>query len=403
MQGATPLNFCGEASARIARWLLFHAREQGFFSYAILGKEEWERVLLERGGASAEGVAEVENRPGTIGHGAVAGLSRAGTLRSRYQLDSGGAMLVVALRYAPDVEPEPAGARAARGLPPLPLAKEGLPVAIVGRFARGNWYAELLDRLSACAEATAKDMAGAGLPFFPKKHWHRFSNSRLPEKALAVAAGLGAIGRNSLLIAESTETEKENVSRKGFVGGTPPHGPRKAVPPDRQCGAEVAEIPHFSSAVVLGIMILPFDLELGPLTERCTARSTLSLCAACRGCVDVCPGHALRVADKPEFERGRCIQHYTSVAGTLPASIEAAWGQQLYGCDCCLEACRYFLPDSEAHAAKGRIGGAFDAASLAAMDDAALRAALKNSALDQRWIDAGALRRNADLVAKRGR
>jgi len=375
MQGDAPPTLRGEAGALTARWLLFHAQEQGFFSYAVLEKQAWESVLLARGVVGG-GVSETPHstpagRRWVPDDGAVEGRIGAGQarasqmVRARYGLDSAGAMLVVALRYASDVAPEPAAARAGRGLPPLPLPVPGKSVATIGRFARGNWYGEIGARLAACAAATAKQMAAAGMPFFPPKRWQRFSNSRFPEKALAVAAGLGTIGRNGLLITEAP------------------------------CSGDA------SSAVLLGLLLLPFDIETASIPPRRPPMLPLSRCGNCRRCIDACPTKALHFGPQPTFERERCVQHYSSRVGALPALIETSWQDQLYGCDLCLEACPYFRPDAEARTDRGMIGGALDAESIAGMDDGQLRALLKGTSLDQKWIEPGALRRNATLALRK--
>jgi len=93
MQGASPSVLHGEAGAWTARRLLFHAHHQGFFSYALLGKDEWERVLLERRFVEEDVEAE---------HGGVPDHPHAfQAVRMRYGLDAAGAMLVVALRLCP--------------------------------------------------------------------------------------------------------------------------------------------------------------------------------------------------------------------------------------------------------------------------------------------------------------
>jgi len=342
-----------EAERWYAEALLRSVALQHFFSFAFLRKEEWVRVLRVQ-------------QPGE-------------GLWARYQLDSVGAMLVAALRYAPDVESESAEARAAQGKPLLPLPEEGRAAVTIGRFARGNWYREMIERLAACARAASEETAGLGLPVFPLKQWHRFSNSKFPEKALAVAAGLGTIGRNGLLIARRTGNAEAS---------------------DDGC-AETSSWPLWSSAVVLGLMLLPFDIgkEVGTLHNE--PIKPLALCGTCQRCIDACPTGALALAELPCYERARCIQNYTSIAGALPEDIEAAWSNQLYGCDICLEACPYFNPNGEACTALGRIGGAFDAASIAAMSEAELRAVFKGSALDQKWIAPAALKRNAALVVRK--
>ena len=414
MQGAPPSVLHGEAGARTARRLLFHAHHQGFFSYALLGKDEWERVLLERGFVEEDvdlergGVSETPHAFQAV--------------RMRYGLDAAGAMLVVALRYAPDLAPEPAAARAARGLSPLPLPEAGKPVVTIGRFARGNWYREINARLAACAAAMSTEMATAGLPFFPPKRWQRFSNSRFPEKGLAVAAGLGSIGRNGLLIAEASRGECEGAQSRGEERGAGENDllndgaafatetPRvatttTAITTEIATTTTTAKVPfpYASSAVLLGLMLLPFDIEEALMPRRRPPRTALSFCGNCRRCVEACPTGALHVAQQPVFERERCIQYYSSRLETLPAFIEASWQDQLYGCDLCLNACPYFRPDPEAYTDRGAIGGSLDAVSIARMSDDQLRALLKGSSLDQKWIAPGALRRNATLaLRKRG-
>lgn len=388
-----------EAGARIARRLRLHAAELGFFSYALLAREEWLAVLSEHGAAQEEGGS---------GRATAQETRSAATerLRSRYGLESAGAMLVVALRYAPDVEPtsEISGAPSALGaqkarhaLPRLPEPVPGRPVARIGRFARGNWYREILDRLAVCASETARDMVAEGFPRAPSNRWRRFANSRFPERSLAIAAGLGTQGRNSILIAERTD-------------GCPPGGSLAG-----------AAAPRWSSAVLLGLLLLPFDLSSAACGPRRQPRAGLELCASCHRCVDACPTEALSdvsgtavdielagAAAKasppigaPSFARERCIQHYSSVDVPLPDFLQSAWSDQLYGCDRCLEACPHFLPDSLAAVRRGRIGGAFDAAALAQLESSAIHAALTTSALDQRWISVAALRRNASIIASR--
>lgn len=372
----------------VGRWyaeaLLRSAASQHFFSFAILRKEEWVRVFRVQGVAEEEGGAHVDEGAPESGAQKSQNAPDSGSasqnsenLWARYQLDSAGAMLVVALRYAPDVEPESDEERAVRGLPPLPTAKEGRPAAAVGRFARANWYRETIARLADCVKSISDEARARGLPVFAPREWHRFSNSRFPEKALAVAAGLGTIGRNGLLIAQRTGNAEAS---------------------DSGC-AETSSWPLWSSAVVLGLMLLPFDIgkEAGTLHDE--PIMPLALCGTCQRCIDACPTGALALAELPRYERARCIQNYTSGAGPLPEDIEAAWGNQLYGCDICLEACPYFKPNSEACTALGRIGGAFDAAFIAAMSEAELRAVFKGSALDQKWIAPEALRRNVAIVA----
>jgi len=160
----------------VGRWyaeaLLRSAASQHFFSFAILRKEEWVRVFRVQGVAEEEGGAHVDEGAPESGAQKSQNAPDSGSasqnsenLWARYQLDSAGAMLVVALRYAPDVEPESDEERAVRGLPPLPIAKEGRPAAAVGRFARANWYRETIARLADCVKSISDEARARGLRF----------------------------------------------------------------------------------------------------------------------------------------------------------------------------------------------------------------------------------------------
>jgi len=308
--------------------------------------------------------------------------------------------LVVALRYAPDVEAEEAAARALRGLPPLPLARDGRPAARVARFARGNWYREILDRLRNCATATfgaiIKEGSAErlGLEAKPPQRWPRFVNSIFPEKALALAAGLGTIGRNGLLIAKKTNNSDifDALDFQEHLIASDSSKP-------------TTNPPTWSSAVLIGLMLLPFDFDMLKLEKKDifggVAPSFFAVCGNCRLCIESCPSRALSFSSLPGFARHLCIQNYSSIDGNLPDFIEKSWADQLYGCDLCLEACTYFEPDQKAHTNRGRIGGFFDAESLADLSEEQIQALFKASALDQKWIAPGALKRNAAIVIQK--
>ncbi|HOD58155.1 MAG TPA: 4Fe-4S double cluster binding domain-containing protein [Rectinema sp.] len=396
-----------EANRRAAYWLLLNAKEQGFFSYGLLSQTAWEQVVESQGAIEVEsseakqvnrdslrsGVAETEQLQ--------AESSAVKVLKEHYHLLDARAMLVVALRYAPDIEAEAAAGRAERGLPPLPLACYGQPAAKVARFARGNWYREIMDRLGHCAVATFEAITrerlaeSLDLEGKPPSRWPRFVNSRFPEKALALAAGLGTIGRNSLLIAKKTN-DSDILNLLDFQ--------EHLIKSDSH-NACIMNLPIWSSAVVIGLMLLPFDVKMEKLEDKDSPRgiapSFFAVCSDCRLCIDACPSRALSISSIPGFERYLCIQNYSSIEGNLPDFINNSWTDQLYGCDLCLEACPYFEPDEEAHVNHGRIGGFFDAGSLANLNDEQIRVLFKGSALDQKWISPKALRRNAAIIAKK--
>lgn len=111
------------------------------------------------------------------------------------------------------------------------------------------------------------------------------------ERALAVRAGLGFIGKNHMLI-------------------------------NPQLGCEI----------FLGEIIT--DLELQP-DEPITAG-----CADCSQCIEACPTGALR--RDGQFDAGRCINYLTiEHKGSIPDELAEKVGDRLFGCDECVLACPY--------------------------------------------------------------
>ena len=111
------------------------------------------------------------------------------------------------------------------------------------------------------------------------------------ERALAVRAGLGFIGKNHMLIN-----------------------------PDLGC------------RIFLGEIIS--DLKLQP-DEPIAAD-----CSGCAKCVTACPTGALR-ADG-QFDAGRCISYLTiEHKGPIPTELSRKMGDRLFGCEQCILACPY--------------------------------------------------------------
>ena len=158
--------------------------------------------------------------------------------------------------------------------------------AWVARYALGrdyhDWISERLDHLAARARKILPGLGRVG----------RFCDtSALPEKRLAVAAGLGRMGRNTLLI----------------------H-------------------PVYGSWIALGGLL--FDQELPPdpsSQERCPS--------GCRACIDACPTGAL---DGKSIDARRCLSFWTTNTDRPPPEdpqLREALRTYLFGCDLCQEAC----------------------------------------------------------------
>ncbi len=329
-----------ESPGAIVRSILSKNLEaQGFFAQGFLDQRTLNSILNETG-VPAE-------------------------LRERYGSAETKSLAAVALNYSSGALAMPAWVEAATGGSPAYLE----PRLSLGRFARANWYAEIDRRLLLSVKASLAEVAALGFEIPGAKAWKRLVNSAFPEKALALGAGLGWIGKNAILIASGS---------KGS-----------------------------SSAVLIGLLLCPIDLgpdeALGQEDKGSKASGTLKDrgnsargCGTCRRCVDACPTKAL--GDSGEvFDRKSCIQHWTHIDEEPPALIRPFLSEKLYGCDICLEACPYFKPDEAAVCLLGPLGQAIPARALLALPESALKNALKGTVLDRSWISLNALRRNASL------
>lgn len=118
----------------------------------------------------------------------------------------------------------------------------------------------------------------------------------LLERAWAVRAGLGSIGRNTCLI----------------------H-------------------PTLGSTLVLGELVLTAEFE----PDEPAAGDP---CGDCRACVEACPGGALLRPDGGVLDARRCLAYWTVEArGQIPDPLEAR-ATLLFGCDACQAACPWNEP-----------------------------------------------------------
>lgn len=261
-----------------------------------------------------------------------------------YGLGRAQGALVAALPY--DTTGFPAGAT-----DPAPCRDTaGRLLGALGWFARSDWYGVLAGSLTDAARELRK------VGPWSRSDFRVAVNSRLPEKTFAVAAGLGPLGRNSLLL-----------ERSGGPG------------------------------CVLGVLLLPFEpaADLRPVS----AASGLpgSDCGECFECVRACPTGALD--SESGFRRERCIQYWASTEGEVPREIADGWRGNLYGCDLCLAACPRFRPGVERAAELGRLGTGLALGQLLEARDEEIRERLRTTALGLAWLSPQLLKRNALLAA----
>jgi epoxyqueuosine reductase len=187
-------------------------------------------------------------------------------------LDDGAASAIVAALPCPPAEPR-------RGRGPEPAGR-------IARFAqRADYHTELHRRLRRLAALLA-EAAGRTLRFRIV-----VDTAPLLERELAMAAGIGFIGKSTMLV-----------------------------------------VPGLGTHLTLGTLLV--DLEL-PADAPAHAR-----CGRCRRCLDACPTGAL---DEPyRIDARRCISYLTiEHRGPVAPELRPLLAPWLYGCDLCQEACPY--------------------------------------------------------------
>ncbi len=235
---------------------------------------------------------------------------------------------------------------------PLPRAGEGgwptasLGVGAVARYAWGKDYhgvmAEKLEQLVAFIESEVGHTVA---------HKICVDTSAILEREWAVRAGLGWIGKNTLLIN-----------------------------------------PHAGSWLLLGELLLDLALdEDAPfLADRC---------GSCTRCIEACPTHC--ILPSRDLDAGRCISYLTiELRGELPrsADLRESIGDWVFGCDVCQEVCpwnRFARPTHEASFEPRH--ATLDLRELLEMNDERFRAQFVHSAI--RRAKREGLARNASIVA----
>ncbi|MDR1326242.1 MAG: hypothetical protein LBK00_09435 [Treponema sp.] len=228
--------------------------------------------------------------------------------------------------------------------------------ALIAPFARRNYYREAVKRLQELAKQLRTRFGGI------RSDFRIFCNSRIPERPLAVAAGLGSLGRNGLLITDEA-----------------------------------------GSLCVIAAMTLPYTPE-GDIHADKALANDFPRCAACDPkrppCMAACPTSALR--GDGTLDRARCIQWYASGnEETVPPDVVRVWGQRLYGCTRCQDACIHNQrPIQGVSSEIGVLPAYLDARELLSMSDEAINARFKGTALGLSWLGPKTIRRNASLALR---
>jgi epoxyqueuosine reductase len=213
----------------------------------------------------------------------------------------------------------------------------------IARYAQGRDYHNVVRRRLRKLE---KWLRGLG-------HDSRWSVDARPvlERAWAVRAGIGFVGKNCCLI-----------------------------------------VPGIGSHVFLGTVITTAELVVDePMSSRC-GRCTL--------CLDACPTRAF--VGPNELDARRCISYLTiEHDGPIAHDLRDGMGEWLFGCDVCQEVCPHNSPRSgDVGQANGAYAGeraSLDLTSVMAWDEDARRAAFAGSAMKRAKLDM--MKRNAVIAA----
>jgi epoxyqueuosine reductase len=176
----------------------------------------------------------------------------------------------------------------ARTLIAVALRHAGEPPAAgdcrVARYAGGDDYHDVLRERLRAFESGIEALAGARVALRSY-----VDTGPVLERAVAARAGLGWIGKHTLLID-----------------------------------------PALGSYFFLGVVIT--DLALPPDAEE------PDHCGSCRACLDACPTDAF-----PEpyvLDASRCLSYTTiELRGSVPEALRESQGDWVFGCDVCQEAC----------------------------------------------------------------
>lgn len=238
---------------------------------------------------------------------------------------------------------------------PDDLSQPGDPHALIAPFARRNFYAAAVAMMQGLLRRVG---AREG---FPPRHARILVNSRVPEKPLAVAAAVGAYGKNSLVI-----------------------------------------VPGLGSMVVIAACILPLAVEGGRAAGESPVpvdgRAGFPHCGSCTRCIDACPVGA--IVEPGVVDPARCLQGLAEAPALLAPAVMEKWGRRLYGCQDCQSACPHNagLPPSTV-VCPGEVGPSVSIRRVLEAGTAGVKGMFRGSTLGMRRIHPVALVRNALIAA----
>ncbi len=172
---------------------------------------------------------------------------------------------------------------------PSVLGADGEPHGWISRYAWGDDYHEVLrGRLDGLVEYLRERFAE---PFEARAY---VDTGPIQERVLAKYAGLGWLGKNTLLLNQM-----------------------------------------LGSFFFLGVILTTLDLEP---TLGANELPPPDLCGSCRRCLDACPTQAF--VEPYVMDARKCISYLTiELRGPIPEEYREAMGNHVFGCDICQDVC----------------------------------------------------------------
>ena len=170
-------------------------------------------------------------------------------------------------------------------------AKTSEPRGWISRYAWGRDYHEVIwEKLNALAALLREQFPE---PFAVRAY---ADTGPVAERIFAKHAGLGWLGKNTLLLNES-----------------------------------------LGSWLFLGVILTSLDLTSSLAAAEAPPAD---LCGNCRQCLDACPTGAL--VEPYVLDARRCISYLTiELRGNIPEEFREATGRHVYGCDICQDVCPF--------------------------------------------------------------